>query len=236
MLDAFEFNLELRSLTHPRDCAELFLRAIAPFAFDTFLCGEMDLIHRERTAFYIVHWPDAWREFYQASGFIEHDPVVEALMVRTEPFTWSELRAEGLMRLKGDARDLVSRFGWVEGLAIPLSRGKGKIGGVTLAGRREGVDAAARAYLTLIATCLHSHVRTLVGEHGFSLPPGGLTQREMDCLKLVAQGKTDRQIAAALSIAVSTAHEYVENAKRKLVAASRPELAAVAASLGIVDL
>jgi LuxR family transcriptional regulator len=57
----------------------------------------------------------------------------------------------------------------------------------------------------------------------------------MDCLRLVGAGKSDRAIATKLGIAVGTAHEYVENAKRKLKARSRAETIAVAVSLGIID-
>jgi DNA-binding CsgD family transcriptional regulator len=40
----------------------------------------------------------------------------------------------------------------------------------------------------------------------------------MECRNLVAQGLSDRRIAASLGIAQSTAFEYVEDAKRKLKA------------------
>ena len=43
-------------------------------------------------------------------------------------------------------------------------------------------------------------------------------------------------IATALGISVSTAHEFVEKAKRKLKAKSRAELIAVAVSLAFIDL
>ena len=234
--DALAFNTELRRRTTVSGCADLFREAIALFGFDTFACGEIDLDDRDRCVFYIIDWPDAWRQFYLTSGLVEHDPVVDALRHRTEPFTWSDLRADRTFpRLGAEGIERAAGYGWVEGLVVPVSRGENKVGLVSLVGHRRGVDPADVAFLCLISVCLHGHVRTLLGKDGFAAPPAGLTARELDCLKLVAKGRSDREIAQALSIAVSTAHEHVENAKRKLNTGSRAETVASAAALGIID-
>jgi DNA-binding CsgD family transcriptional regulator len=47
---------------------------------------------------------------------------------------------------------------------------------------------------------------------------------------------SDRQISLSIGVAPSTAHEFVEKAKHRLGAKSRAELAAIAVSLGIVDI
>lgn len=64
----------------------------------------------------------------------------------------------------------------------------------------------------------------------------GLTDREIACLRLVARGLTDGAIASALGIATSTAHEFVEKAKRRFKTRTRAELVAVAVALGIIDI
>jgi DNA-binding CsgD family transcriptional regulator len=234
--EAFEFNTRLRRLDKLADCAELFRQAILPFGYDTFACGELDLAVRERAAFYIIGWPEAWRKFYLDSRLIEHDPIVDALQTRREPFTWTDLRNDNtLPRLGTEALNRAAAHGWVDGLVVPLSHGLTKVGLVSMAGHRRDLGPDEKAYLCLISVCLHGHARTLLSREGFAVPPGGLTHREMECLKLVAQGRSDRAIAQEMEIAVSTAHEYVENAKRKLKTRSRAETIAVAASLGIVD-
>lgn len=43
-----------------------------------------------------------------------------------------------------------------------------------------------------------------------------LTTREIQALELIARGLTDRDIAAALAISLSTAHKHRENLQRKL--------------------
>jgi len=219
-------------------CADLFRETIAPFGFDTFASGELDLADRARNVFYLIDWPDAWRRFYITSGMIERDPLVDALATHTEPFTWSELRADGsLSATVAKTLDKATAFGgWVEGLVVPVSRSGRKVGLVSLVGRYRGVAPEAKAFLSLISVVLHGHVRSLVSHKGFAAPPVGLTPREIECLTLVARGKSDREISQALSIAAATAHEHVENAKRKLKADSRAETVALAVSLGIIEI
>ncbi len=172
--DAFDFNMRVRRLTTPAACGALFRDAIAPFGFDTFACGELDLMDRDRAAFYIIGWPEAWRRFYLESGLIERDPVVDALQARREPFTWTDLRKDNtLARLGTEALNRAAASGWVEGLVVPLSRGDHKVGLVSMVGHRLVVDPAEIGYLCLISVCLHGHVRTLIAREGFAAPPGG---------------------------------------------------------------
>jgi LuxR family quorum sensing-dependent transcriptional regulator len=234
--DAFQFNTQLRRLSDTAACAELFRGTIAPFGFDTFACGEVDVADRDRTTFYIIGWPDTWRDFYQASKLIQRDPLLDALPHRPEPFTWSDLRRDRKLSGAGtEALDMALAHGWSEGLVVPLPRSRGRFGLVTLAGHCADLDTETRAFLCLISICLHTHARALAPTNGFAMPPAGLTAREIECLKLVAQGFSDRRMATHLGIAQSTAHEHVENAKRKLKARSRAETIALAASLGIVE-
>jgi len=236
-LDASDFNLRLRRLSTPTDCGDLFREAIAPFGFDTFASGELDLQDRDRCTFHLIGWPESWRNYYLSSGLIERDPIVNELGFRTEPFTWTDLRADRkLSQLGREALNRTTAAGWVEGFVVPLPQSSGRIGLVSLAGHRNCTDPAERGFLTLISICLHTYVRTLVGRCGFAVPPAGLTERELACVRLVAQGHSDSAIGKALGVAASTAHEFVEKAKRRLKVHSRAELAALAASFGIVDI
>jgi DNA-binding CsgD family transcriptional regulator len=235
MLDAARFNRELRELRTPKECGALFARAIEPFGFDTFACGEVDIIHGERSAFHVIGWPDAWKRYYIQSGLIERDPLIDELRRRNQPYTWSDLRADRrLSKPESDVLKSAAEAGWNEGLVVPLPLGGGRVGLVSLAGHRNCTDPAERGHLTLISICLHSYVRTLVCQHGFAVPPAGLTEREIASIRLVALGRADADIAGELGIAVSTAHEFVEKAKHRLHVRSRAELASVATAIGLV--
>jgi len=55
-------------------------------------------------------------------------------------------------------------------------------------------------------------------------PQRRLTQRQLDCLVLAAQGKSDWHIAQLLGIASDTVHQHIETAKRRYGVASRTQL------------
>jgi DNA-binding NarL/FixJ family response regulator len=70
-----------------------------------------------------------------------------------------------------------------------------------------------------------------------SVPGRGvvLTARELEVLRLVADGRTNRQIGAALYITDKTASVHVSNLMAKLGVASRTEAAAVAYREGLLE-
>ena len=63
----------------------------------------------------------------------------------------------------------------------------------------------------------------------------GLTVRELDVLRLVAAGRSNREIADELFISVKTASVHVSNILGKLGVTSRGEAAAAAHRLRLLD-
>jgi DNA-binding CsgD family transcriptional regulator len=57
-------------------------------------------------------------------------------------------------------------------------------------------------------------------------PPDGLTRREVDVLRLIATGKTNREIADALTISIYTVERHVHNAYAKLAVRNRADATA----------
>lgn len=74
---------------------------------------------------------------------------------------------------------------------------------------------------------------------GTATPPApradGITQREAEVLRLVAQGQSNRAIAGALGISVNTVDRHVSNIFRKIRAANRAEAASYAVRQGIAS-
>lgn len=62
----------------------------------------------------------------------------------------------------------------------------------------------------------------------------GLTDREVEVLRLVAEGRSNREVAEALYISPKTASVHVSNILRKVGATSRGEAAALAHRLGLL--
>ena len=65
--------------------------------------------------------------------------------------------------------------------------------------------------------------------------PSGLTERELDVLRLLGQGKTNPEIAAALFISPRTAGVHVTHILRKLDATTRVQAATIAERAGLLD-
>lgn len=64
-------------------------------------------------------------------------------------------------------------------------------------------------------------------------PLDPLTPREREVLALLAQGKSDGEIALALGVAVRTASKHVENIRQKVGASSRGEAVALTLEKGL---
>ena len=64
--------------------------------------------------------------------------------------------------------------------------------------------------------------------------PSGLTQREVEVLCLLAQGRSNNQIAEELVVAEGTTRRHVANIYEKVGAANRVEAATYAARQGLV--
>ncbi|MGH3098217.1 MAG: helix-turn-helix transcriptional regulator [Streptosporangiales bacterium] len=63
----------------------------------------------------------------------------------------------------------------------------------------------------------------------------GLTERELDVIRLLAAGRSNRQVAQELFISPKTASVHVSNILTKLEVATRGEAAAAAYRLGLID-
>ena len=68
---------------------------------------------------------------------------------------------------------------------------------------------------------------------GLHPSPMSFSPREIDCLSLLVQGLTDREIAKDLAITHATVRFHLDSARRKADARSRTHLAALAVSLGV---
>lgn len=97
----------------------------------------------------------------------------------------------------------------------------------------------------LAAVPLREQIGTLARRARLSLPAGpaggqieknfGLTAREIEVLRLVSAGRSNRDIAAELFISAKTASVHVSNILAKLHAATRTEAAAIAHRAGLAD-
>lgn len=76
----------------------------------------------------------------------------------------------------------------------------------------------------LIGIAAFAQARSLLDSNGIANVPVALSPRQVDCIALVAQGKSDWEIAQILGLSRDTVHEYVEAARRRYGVRRRTQL------------
>jgi ATP/maltotriose-dependent transcriptional regulator MalT len=130
------------------------------------------------------------------------------------PLAYALLRAAEAAMDRGDRDGAAQRLARAAALADRIGAG--------LLHERIG-SLARRARLNLPSRPADGHAPAILG----------LTAREIEVLRLVAAGRSNRDIAAELFISAKTASVHVSNILAKLNAASRTEAAAIAHRAGL---
>jgi DNA-binding CsgD family transcriptional regulator len=143
-----------------------------------------------------------------------------------------------VLLLEGDARAALGalRQAWTvwQELEVPYEAARVRVL-IGLACRKLGdrdgaemeLDAARRVFQELGARADLARAQALSGK-GAATPAGGLTPRELEVLRLVATGKTNRAIAADLVLSEKTVARHVSNIFSKLGLSSRAAATAYA--------
>jgi DNA-binding NarL/FixJ family response regulator len=117
--------------------------------------------------------------------------------------------------------------------------------------RAERAFAEARGVITDLAASIHElAARALFSQEALKLLPrekpipqrralaerfGGLTEREREVAVLIAQGKSNREIADTLVVSLRTVETHVGTILSKLGVASRSRIAVWAVEVGLVE-
>jgi DNA-binding CsgD family transcriptional regulator len=196
--------------------------------FDHFaLLHHASLGGRHRTYVRIDNYPEAWAEELVDRGYADEDPVHMASRRINTGFSWEEVGS--IIRLTSRQKAILARsrhFGLGSGFTVPANVPGEPSGSCSFAVRR-----SARLPLERLRCA------ELVGAHAFRAarriqPIPGLLQRphlsrrELQCLRLVALGKTDWEISQILGISVETARQYVKRARAAYDTVSRAQLVA----------
>jgi DNA-binding CsgD family transcriptional regulator len=132
---------------------------------------------------------------------------------------------------------LMSDYGWRSGMAFPQYGYGGALGLTTFVARapRVAPDIADQTiiYMSRRQMQLNAWARELVERGNLAR---SLSAREAECLLLVAEGKTSREIAATLGIAKRTVEFHIQNAMHKLGGSSRSQAASMLVQLALPQL
>lgn len=158
----------------------------------------------------------------------------------SRPLWWAD--PDGGAVLHGDARlwaaevenpASASLVDGVPGIVFPVALENGRSGAVAFHGRDMLLDEDA-----LCDT--HASCHALFAEAARQRPLDGgrlpaMSKREIECLRLTANGFTSDEIAGALGLSVHTANQYLTSSAHKLNAVNRIQAVAKALRAGLID-
>jgi LuxR family transcriptional regulator, quorum-sensing system regulator CciR len=173
----------------------------------------------------IDNYPEDWARELVARGYALDDPVHLACRRTNAAFGWCELA--GLIRLEQRHRHILGRsqfFGLGDGLTVPANV-PGEPSASCSFAVRIGRELPARRF----------HCAELIGAHALCAarrlrpfapirPRPRLSRREVECVRLVALGKSDWEIARILGLSPHTARQYVKRARAAYDTVSRTQL------------
>ncbi|MCS5524673.1 helix-turn-helix transcriptional regulator [Curtobacterium flaccumfaciens pv. oortii] len=161
--------------------------------------------------------------------FIPHSPDFRRVVQHPhELLDWTRVPS---FRETAIAREILLAAGFQQGVSFLLVDGARAVGTMHL-------NMAHTAHfsdqeLTALDKCRHDVQRHVAGfVHAGEL---GVSRRELEVLRLLVEGGSNRQIAERLAISVSTVNRHVESILVKLGASNRVQAAVTGLLLGLVE-
>jgi DNA-binding CsgD family transcriptional regulator len=176
---------------------------------------------------FTIHPPAEVVEHDAQSPFANH-PFTLRARASPQPFLMSDVRRA--MGLEGDDRwwaMMPESLNGMDGIVVPIYDQGALAWCAAFAGREPDFSAAAQATMSAAVQAGYALYLELLDP---KTARSRLSERESDCLRLLAEGMSDADIGAALGIAPRTVRYHLGNAKQKLGVATR--IQAVARSLG----
>ncbi|MGE0152310.1 MAG: LuxR C-terminal-related transcriptional regulator [Reyranellaceae bacterium] len=180
--------------------------------------------------FYFNNRPQDWRQPYEIKRLFDVDPFPLEAGTRRTTFllTEEERRFRSFSQEANDLVDAALAYGWREVMGIPIHGPGDYVGLVTMSSKEHlSLSAADRAVIQAMANAIHERCHKTIGFGRRTKPMATLTARELECMRWVAAGKSDAEIASIVGISFSTAHFHVEKVKKKLETKSRTEAVAL---------
>lgn len=131
------------------------------------------------------------------------------------------------------AIEVAPALGHVSGIAFPVFLESGRAGAVLFTGDTMSLDEVAVCDTHADCCDLLDQVMKLRSQQCENVPRP-MSGRELECLRLTANGLTSEEIATALGLSVHTANQYLTNSTQKLNAVNRIHAVAKALRGGMI--
>lgn len=184
--------------------------------------------------------PDSFVELWCRDGYYRIDPVQQICLDCSIPFVWSHFTNDSSILerpLQREHQPVVSYLRDTRltcGATVPIHMADGGLATVTAVRIDSESDFAGEARhclgtLSMLAQHLHGAIFDRLDGRERRSAAVSLTEREVECLRWAAQGKTAQDIAVILDRSLATVCLHLNNAARKLDAQNRAQAIARAA-------
>lgn len=215
------------------------------FEIDTFvLCRATDHLKRPSAARIAGSSNTRWRAHYDERNLAKADDLLSAGLKSSAPTTWMTFRQEQEQQGRpAEIYDEAREFGLNDGFYLPIHQPDGSVLGVSMMARQQMPKSRTTlAALHMLAVYYHLAAERLglVAKLApLDTPPQPkvkpiLTNRQIECLKWVSEGKTNWEISQILGISEHTVHEHLEQARIRLGVRTTTQAVLKAVTLGLI--
>jgi len=173
----------------------------------------------------LVTYPDQWVETYLQRKIVENDPVLIASERSTVGFSWSDVPKMIDYTAEHDKITAETRkAGLLNGFTVPANVPGETNGSVNFAqSSQDELPAENLVMAQLVGSFAFQAARDIMKRlcGPPKKQPARLSTRQLECLCLVARGKTDWEIAQILGISQETVKDHIEIARNKYGVAKR---------------
>jgi DNA-binding CsgD family transcriptional regulator len=190
------------------------------------LLHNVDLRRGGEQNLFLTTYPSAWLEEVLEERHYMEDPLHAACARTPSGLAWD--RIGNVLELTPRQRSILERardHDLASGYSLPI-RTPGEPEAIFTAARSLDEPLAAEEILTarLLGSVAYDRARELLGEVANTLASVPLSPRQVECIALVAQGKSDWEIGQILGLSRDTVHEYVESARKRYGVRRRTQL------------
>ncbi|MER8488865.1 helix-turn-helix transcriptional regulator [Mesorhizobium australicum] len=164
------------------------------------------------------------------------EDIVRHSRISTEPRWWTD---DGVAAVA----DMFGSLAWTgqmapltpgsSGIAFPVHADRGQCGLVVFLGSE--IALPQDALYEIHARCFSLFAAVARMRPGDVGRMRSISKRELECLKLTANGNTSEEIARLLKLSVHTANQYLTQSTQKLNAVNRNQAVAKALRLGLIE-
>lgn len=192
------------------------------------LVHHIDLLNPGSTAVRLVNYPRNWVDAFEEGRLYAADPIHRASHTTTIGFAWSKVGAMISLHPRDHAVLAAARSaGLGDGFTIP-AHVPGEVNGSCSFAMRNGeeLDEEQLPLVQLVGSFAFEAARKIARATIAPIAAAPqLTERQIECVALVARGKTDWEIAKILGVGAETVTQHLKDARDRYGVTKRTMLA-----------